>query len=126
MGVGVWPEAQNYILENSFRDRSGCLLWQKSKNNAGYGNARWEGKRIGAHVLSFLAFNGEVPKGWQVDHRRSCPLHCVEPRHLLCVTREWNQRLFWRRLRGQMSRRDVEISRILHRIAGERQMMSDA
>lgn len=118
--MGVIPEAQDYILANCDQDRSGCWLWRKSVNNAGYGNARWDKRNYGAHVLSHLAFNGDVPKGWQVDHRASCPLHCVNPKHLMAVTRNMNQVLIWRRRKGQMSRRDVRVSRWMHHQVTER------
>lgn len=114
------PEAQEYILANCDQDRSGCWLWNRSRNNADYGNANWGKKRMGAHVLSHLAFNGDIPEGWQVDHRRSCPKWCVNPAHLTAVTRAMNQHLYWRRLRGQFSRRDVRISRWMHNQVTER------
>jgi hypothetical protein len=109
------PEAQTYILDRVEEDDNGCWLWTQSLNGAGYGNAKWEGQRIGAHVLAYKAFVGPVRKGIQLDHAKGCPKHCANPYTLTPVDRDMNMRLIWRRKRGQMGRRDLRVARFLHK-----------
>jgi hypothetical protein len=76
---------------NVERVPSGCLIWTGEINNDGYGNI-WDGvrgKRIGAHVFSYLAFVGPIPDGLEIDH--TCRVRsCVEPSHLEAVTHHVN------------------------------------
>lgn len=90
-------------------------------NNAGYVQIRdQDGNKVGGHVLAYRLWKGEVPFGWQVDHGKGCPKSCWNPEHLKAVPRSVNQKLEWRRRRGQMSRRDLRIARYLHNIVTEK------
>lgn len=62
-------------------DRSGdCWVWTAGRDNAGYGQFRYEGKNIKAHRVSFFLANGT----WPGICRHTCDNPpCVNPDHLL-------------------------------------------
>ena len=61
---------------------SGCWLWAGAVMLNGYGRIRgYDGKGIGAHRFSYLAFRGAVPEGMMVCHKCDVP-SCVNPDHL--------------------------------------------
>lgn len=87
----------NYILQEYIKDRvspepmSGCWLWLLSDGNHGYPQGYANGTVVLAHRISYTAFKGEIPKGFDVDHIcRNKP--CVNPDHLEVVTPEENRR----------------------------------
>ena len=60
----------------------GCWIWKGSTNRSGYGRTTFgKRKNIGAHRVSFLLFNGKIPKGMCVCHSCDVP-SCVKPAHL--------------------------------------------
>lgn len=73
----------------------GCWLWD-AQTVRGYGRFWFDGKSRAAHVLAWVAANGPVPDGMDLDHRchsKACRLgeqcphrRCVRPDHLLPVT----------------------------------------
>ena len=67
-------------------DKSGeCWLWTARCNHKGYGQFRYEGKKVYSHRLAFEWAHGEIPEGMQVDHR-CFQRNCVRPEHLRLVT----------------------------------------
>lgn len=67
-------------------DTSGdCWLWTKATDRDGYGKILVDGKRIGAHRLSYLLHYGEIPNGLHVMHTCDNP-PCVRPEHLTLGT----------------------------------------
>lgn len=64
----------------------GCWLWTGARGSTGYGVMPINGKRWGAHRLSWLLAFGPIPAGLHVCHRCDTPL-CVRPDHLFLGTR---------------------------------------
>jgi Mor family transcriptional regulator len=77
-------DAQQKIEHNVTVERSGCWLWQKACDRAGYGSATSSGKTYTAHKLSYLAFTGAVPKGQHIQHK-CANKSCCSPAHLQVV-----------------------------------------
>ena len=78
-------DPKQYVLDNVRREPGplgdDCWIWTGSLSN-GYGQTYWNG-RIGsrAHRLSYEAFIGPIPTGWQVQHK--CDRKdCANPKHL--------------------------------------------
>lgn len=66
-----------------------CWIWGGTRDTAGYGRMRHQGRRVGAHRLMFYAVNGYYPE----ETRHTCDNPpCVNPSHLLDGTRSTNQR----------------------------------
>jgi hypothetical protein len=65
-----------------------CWLWAGA-NIEGYGIVRRKGKAFRVHRLLWIAINGEVPYGKELDHLCRNKL-CVRPDHLEAVTHKEN------------------------------------
>lgn len=66
-----------------------CWMWTASKDSAGYGKMYFEGRVVGAHRISFLLHNGDIPEGYEVDHECHV-VACVNPDHLRLATPKQN------------------------------------
>ena len=67
-----------------------CWLWTRGRNGVGYGMYDAPNKVL-AHRYSYEATVGPIPPGHELDHRPTCPKHCVNPDHLTLATHKQNQ-----------------------------------
>lgn len=68
-----------------------CWIWQKWKNDKGYGSKFYKGKTRRAHRVYYEMKHGTIPEGMHLDHLCTQP-SCVRPSHLEPVTNPENQR----------------------------------
>jgi hypothetical protein len=45
-----------------------CIIWQQSLKDTGYGQTFFQGKVTRAHRAAWIKVNGDIPKGFLVDH----------------------------------------------------------
>lgn len=91
MKRGKKPRLLRERFEESFSiDKSGCWVWEKALDAAGYGRLKIIGGGIEyAHRISYRFYIGEIPIGTEIDHlcrNRSC----CNPEHLEAVTHREN------------------------------------
>jgi len=67
-------------------------LWTGTINNKGYGTfgGGRNTERGYAHRKAYELVVGSIPEGHGLDHRRTCPKHCVRPDHLRPATQKQN------------------------------------
>lgn len=76
---------QARILEHSTVDAAGCWIWTGAIAKTGYGVAGFAPRTLPAHRVSYIAFKGDIPSGYHIDHL--CRVKaCVNPSHLEAVT----------------------------------------
>ncbi len=90
--------AEIFVRKVKYKEEGklGCWNVESGKDNGdGYiyityrNKESRKSKRIGAHRLSYMAFNGDIPKGKSIMH--SCDNRsCVNPDHLSIGTRKQN------------------------------------
>jgi len=88
-----WKKQVEYQKENRGFS-SDCWIWIKHIHQSGHGRG-WCVKRrkvIGAHVLFYERYVGEIPIGHEIHHKCSQP-SCVNPEHLITVTRKQHMNL---------------------------------
>lgn len=80
-------------------DETGCWMFILGcQDSDGYGQF-WLGKRVQAHRASFEHFNGPIPEGLELDHKKCQRRCCANPAHLEPVTHLENlKRKGWYRM----------------------------
>lgn len=68
-----------------------CWLWTAYINRSGYGQIGWNGRKDGAHRVSYMLHIGLIPEGLTIDHLCRNP-PCVNPSHLEVVTASENSK----------------------------------
>lgn len=72
-------------------DKTGdCWLWTGALTDQGYGNFWVSGKNVYAHRFAWELLQSLVPLGQKLDHRTTCPKHCVNPEHLRVTSHKQN------------------------------------
>lgn len=71
-------------------DGAGCWIWQGAVSKDGYGQLKVVGtKNMSTHRVSYLAVNGEIPRGKVIRHK--CDVRkCCNPAHLVVGDHEDN------------------------------------
>jgi len=76
--------------------RGECWIWQKNKNNCGYGRISVNNRMVLVHRLAYELWNGPLLPGLVVRHRCDTP-GCCNPNHLEAGTLKENTRDMIRR-----------------------------
>jgi hypothetical protein len=89
----LWTKPGTSLRERIQRmsepNATGCWIWKAAVMGKGYGKLSLNGKLIGAHRASYIAFKGEIPAAAVIDHL--CRVtSCVNPEHLEAVTVQQN------------------------------------
>jgi len=74
-------EMHDHVAARCAPDENGCLVWQKSKTDWGYGQTIYRDKFWRAHRAMFVAVNGPLDAGVVVRHKCDNP-PCCNPLHL--------------------------------------------
>ncbi len=68
-----------------------CHVWNGARDSSGYGQSRWKGRTIGAHIRAWIEAGRGVIEGLQFDHL--CRVRaCVNVEHLEQITQTENVR----------------------------------
>jgi hypothetical protein len=79
--TGTRASPSERLARHSCANAAGCVIWNGSLNNKGYGQIGHNRRVVLAHRLSYELRHGEIPKGLQVLHRCDVPA-CINPDHL--------------------------------------------
>jgi hypothetical protein len=77
------------LLLNSVVNENGCRIWQRMKNQLGYGQIIYQKKMFKVHRLAFELWVEPLRDGMSVCHK--CDVRaCLEPTHLFQDTHQAN------------------------------------
>lgn len=84
------PEkAIRYFLKYSVPNKSGCVIWNRSTDDRGYGTLCVNNKTVWAHRFAYEYYFGPIPKGMEIHH--TCENEsCVSKEHLVATTRKYH------------------------------------
>lgn len=106
----TYPPPKDRLLSRSKRRRNGCVEWMGCRDKDGYGKIYVNGKHTRCHVLSYLLFVGDVPKGMFVCHHCDNP-SCINPKHLFVGTHTANMHDMLKKGRDNYARGDSHYKR---------------
>lgn len=86
-----------FRLRANIIEENGCWIWQGCKNN-GYGQSSYRSRMMLTHRISWIVFNGEIPKGIDVCHKCDNP-SCINPEHLFLGNAKDNVNDMWTKQR---------------------------
>ncbi len=91
MGRKATPVENRFWPNVDKRGPDECWNWTASRQgtNAMYGVVFMNGRKVGAHRVSWILNNGEIPEGLEVCHKCDNPL-CCNPAHLWLGTHQQN------------------------------------
>ena len=72
---------QAFLARQKLNELTGCIEWNGSSDQKGYGHLRISGKLVKAHRYAWARQNGEIPKGLIIRHKCDNP-KCVNIDHL--------------------------------------------
>src|SRR5699024_2669338 len=97
--LSLSPEGRKKVAAkielNSEPGEGGCIAWTLSADKDGYGRRHLprsefgKDRQTGAHRAAWLALNGDIPEGSQIDHLCYNTL-CVNVKHMELVTIQVN------------------------------------
>lgn len=131
----VGDDVKRFWLKVDRRSPDECWEWLASVNDWGYGQFRFRGKTVGAHVFSLESATGSRrPEGNDTCH--TCDNRkCVNPSHLYWGTRQQNMDDAWDRNRmpvgehraaAKVSERDIVAIREQYADGAEVEFLVDA
>ena len=77
------------LILSRTKESNGCLIWQGTKKDSGYGTIKINQIIYRVHRLVYFLSFGSIPKGIYVCHRCDRP-ECVNPDHLFLGTQKEN------------------------------------
>lgn len=83
--------AQEYVRSHSRVDENGCWIATTSGDGR-YAHFWFLGRRWKAHVLSWLAFRGQLARHHVVDHETCDTTRCCNPQHLRATSQSGNMK----------------------------------
>lgn len=78
-------------LSRAFTVQDKCWIWNGYTNPSGHAAMRYQGRKQGAHRVTYEYFVGKIPEGLVLDHLCKRPA-CINPKHLEPVKQGENVR----------------------------------
>ncbi len=83
------PKIYRFWHKVDITDLFSCWNWLGHKNKLGYGTIDIKYKSVLAHRFFWSLYYGDIPKGFQINHKCDNP-SCVNPAHLYLGTQKDN------------------------------------